>query len=102
MFLVEEPGGRFRSIVETIAARKKSQTGGDYVDIRLKESRPLLKRIRFEESIHQPEPVWSEDWVKLIQIFRFSILWNAVKTAKIKGKVKRFTNPLQVGSVLDQ
>jgi len=72
------------------------------MNIFLRQAGTGLGLIRFHESVHQPESTASQDSIELVQIVLLATVRNAVKTAKIKGEIKRSTNPLQGGCVPDQ
>ena len=72
------------------------------MNIFLSQTGTGLGLIRFHESVHQPESLAGQDSIQLSQIFLLAVIRNAVKTAKIKGEIKRSTYPLQGSCVPDQ
>jgi hypothetical protein len=72
------------------------------MNIFLRQTGTGLGTVRFYESVYQPESTASQDSIQLSQIFLLAIVWNAVKTAKIKGEIKRSTDPLQGSCIPDQ
>ena len=72
------------------------------MNIFLRQTGTGLGLIRFYESVHQPESTASQDSIQLFQIFLLAVVRNAVKTAKVKGEIKRSTDPLQGSCIPDQ
>lgn len=58
----------------------------DQVEVGVYKPGTGLKRVWFEESVHEPESAWGEDAGQLGQIIRFVL--DAVKTTEVEGEVK--------------
>ena len=72
------------------------------MNIFLRQTGTGLGLIPFHESVHQPESSASQDSIQLFQIFLLAVVRDTVKTAKIKGEIKRSTDPLQGSCIPDQ
>ena len=102
VFLKQKPcGGTIAFVIVPVSAGEESKPGGDSAQVRLIKPGPGRRRVRLEESVHEPESVWGEDSFQFIQIFCLTFLGDCMEASDIERKVKRTGDPTEFGRVLD-